>query len=117
MKPEGWRPWGYWESLTEEEKYKVKKLVVLPGQRISLQYHLHREEHWVFVSGLGRVVRGEESLTVMPGFQVYIPKLMYHRVENPNLEPLVFIEVQQGECIEESDVVRVEDDYGRGRHQ
>jgi len=114
MEPENWRPWGYYEILTDAEDHKVKRITVLPEKRLSLQFHHKRSEHWVIVSGWGRVTRGEEKITVMPGSHVYIPTLMRHRIENTHLEnPLVFIETQLGEYFGEDDIVRIEDDFGR----
>ena len=107
------RPWGRWDLLEERAGYKVKKITVDPGERLSLQAHHHRSEHWVFVVGRGKVVKGEETLCVARGDYLYINQQEKHRVENTDDGPLVFIEVQQGERLEEDDIVRFQDDYGR----
>lgn len=114
MEPKNWCPWGYYEVLTDKKDHKVKRIVVLSEKRTSLQQHSKRSEHWVIVSGWGRVTRGEETITVMPGSHIYIPLLMLHRIESIHQEqPLVFIETQLGEYFGEDDIIRVEDDFGR----
>jgi len=113
MNPEDWRPWGYFEVLTEAPGYKVKRIVVQPGKRMSLQLHLKRSEHWIVVAGWGRVTRGEEQIGVTPGVYVYLPMASRHRIENIGEEPLIFIEVQQGEYLGEDDITRLQDDFGR----
>ena len=106
------RPWGFWELLAMGPRYKVKRLVVQPGQRLSLQYHHHRSEHWVVVQGEALVQRDGEILYLQPGEGCFIPIRGVHRITNPGTEPLVIIEIQYGQC-DESDIVRLEDDYGR----
>jgi len=113
MRPEDWRPWGYFEVLTEEADYKVKRIVVQPGKRLSLQFHLKRSEHWIVVAGWGKVTRGEEQTSVTSGSYVYLPLAIRHRIENIGEKPLVFIEVQQGGYLGEDDIIRTEDDFGR----
>ncbi|MGF1561412.1 MAG: phosphomannose isomerase type II C-terminal cupin domain [Geminicoccaceae bacterium] len=107
------RPWGTWEVLASADDHVVKRIVVNPGGKLSLQYHHHREEHWVVVSGEAVVTRGEEQLTLGPSEHVHLPLTVVHRVENRGSEPLVFIETQLGDELDEDDIVRVEDVYGR----
>lgn len=114
------RPWGAFEVLREGPGYKVKCLTVTPGKRLSMQFHLHREEHWVIVRGTARILiaeRGEEGrtgeLTIPAGETIFIPKEYIHRLENPGEEPLEIIEVQMGDDLREDDIVRLSDDFGR----
>ncbi|MFO1071228.1 MAG: phosphomannose isomerase type II C-terminal cupin domain [Geminicoccaceae bacterium] len=107
------RPWGRWEVLETGDGFAVKRITVNPGASLSLQLHHHREEHWVVVKGLGRVTRGTEILELGRNASVFIPVETAHRIENPGSEPLEFIEVQVGERLDESDIVRLEDRYGR----
>ena len=105
------RPWGTYEVLLDEPKYKVKRIVVNSYQQFSLQYHNHRDEYWTIVSGSGRIViDGTEYSTDSNKF-FYIPKQSIHRAAAYDDE-LIFIEVQIGDCIEE-DIIRLQDDYGR----
>ncbi len=106
------RPWGSWELLAMGPGYKVKRLIVKPGQRLSLQFHHHRSEHWVVVQGTATVIRDDERLVLRPDDSTYIPRRGRHRIMNEGTEPLVIIEVQVGTC-DEDDIVRLEDDYGR----
>ncbi len=108
------RPWGSYTVLEEGAGYKVKRIRVLPGQRLSLQMHHRRSEHWVVIAGTGRVTRGKTVFTVGPGEHVIIPKRTRHRLENPGQGPLDMIEVQHGPYLGEDDIVRYDDDYGRG---
>ncbi len=108
------RPWGSFEILSDTgADHKVKRITVLPGKRLSLQYHSRRREHWVVVAGEALVTVGEEVVRLGPGQSVDIPQGAPHRVENVGEEPLVFIEVQMGDYFGEDDIVRLEDDYGR----
>lgn len=107
------RPWGHYEVLLDEPTYKVKRIVVAPGKRLSLQRHGRRQEHWFFVQGEGLVTVGDEQLPVRGANAVDIPRGAAHRVHNPGREPLVFIEVQTGAYFGEDDIERLEDDYGR----
>jgi mannose-6-phosphate isomerase-like protein (cupin superfamily) len=113
------RPWGTYTELLNETFCKVKSILVNPGQRISLQMHKHRIEHWTIVSGEGELELGwaPSSLKkrrVKAGSTCKIAKKQIHRITNTSsTEPLVFIEVQRGESFEEEDIVRYEDDYGR----
>jgi mannose-6-phosphate isomerase len=107
------RPWGSFSTLEEGAGYKVKRLVVQPGQRLSLQKHRHRAEHWVVVGGTATVVRGEERLTLRRRQCVVIPRQAWHRIENHGRRPVVVIEVQHGSYLGEDDIIRRQDDYGR----
>lgn len=107
------RPWGRWEVLDIGAGFCVKRITVKPGAILSLQLHHHRAEHWVIASGRARVTRGEAKLDLRPGEHVHIPLETAHRIENPGSEPMEFIEVQYGERLDENDIVRLEDRYGR----
>ena len=99
--------------LEEGEGYKVKRIQVHPGKRLSLQLHHWRSEQWVVVSGTGRVTVDDRVLDLVPGQAAEIPVGARHRLENPCQEPLQLIEVQSGAYLGEDDIVRLEDDYGR----
>jgi mannose-6-phosphate isomerase len=99
--------------LEERKGFKVKLIEVWPGHRLSLQFHHHRTEHWVVVSGRARVVVGEKVLELAPLESTIIPVGTLHRLENPWSDPLVMVEVQTGDLLSEEDIVRVEDDYAR----
>lgn len=107
------RPWGSYTILEEGERYKIKRLVINPGTKLSHQLHNHRSEHWVVVSGTARVTNGEKEYDVHPNESTYIPMSTKHRLENPGKIPLQIIEVQNGEYLEEDDIVRFDDDYKR----
>jgi mannose-1-phosphate guanylyltransferase/mannose-6-phosphate isomerase len=107
------RPWGTYTVLEEGPRFKIKRIVVKPAGRLSLQMHHHRSEHWVVVSGMARVVNGEQELFVNTDESTYIPAGHKHRLENPGIVDLVIIEVQSGEYLGEDDIVRFEDIYGR----
>ncbi|MFC1478373.1 phosphomannose isomerase type II C-terminal cupin domain [Candidatus Margulisiibacteriota bacterium] len=107
------RPWGKYTILEMGDTYKIKKVEVNPQQRLSLQKHLHRSEHWVVVSGTAVVICGDKELTLNVNQSTYVPVDTAHRLENPGKIPLVIIEVQNGEYLEEDDIVRFDDDYGR----
>jgi mannose-6-phosphate isomerase len=107
------RPWGYYQVLLDEPTYKVKRIVVLPGKRLSYQYHKRRAEHWFVVEGRGIVTRNGERLPVSEGDMLDVPKGTKHRIENDGGAPLAFIEIQRGDYFGEDDIVRVEDDFGR----
>jgi mannose-6-phosphate isomerase-like protein (cupin superfamily) len=107
------RPWGEFETLEEGVGYKVKRLVVQPGHRISLQRHRFRAEHWVIVGGTPRVIIKGRARRLKPCAAVDVPRGAWHRIENPGRRPVVIIEVQLGSRVEEEDIVRREDDYGR----
>jgi mannose-6-phosphate isomerase len=107
------RPWGHFEVLSERADHKVKRIVVLPGQRLSLQCHRRREEHWFVVSGEATVTVGDADLRLVAGDAIDIPCGTLHRVFNHAAAELVFIEVQRGDYLGEDDIERSEDDYGR----
>lgn len=108
-----YRPWGYYESLDAGSGFQVKRLMIKPGAKISLQRHRKRAEHWVVVSGSARVVRGEEEILLGRDQSTYIPKGEMHRLENTGEEPLFVIEVQSGDYLGEDDIERYADDYRR----
>lgn len=107
------RPWGYYQVLLDEPLYKVKRIVVTAGKRLSLQLHNSRTEHWHFVEGLGLVTLDEDLIEVGAGSTVDIGLKMRHRVQNTGSLPLVFIEIQRGDYFGEDDIVRLEDDFDR----
>jgi mannose-6-phosphate isomerase len=107
------RPWGTYEVLDEGELFKVKRIEVLPGKRLSYQKHAKRAEHWFVVSGTAKVTLDDEELLVSAGNAIDIPIGAAHRVENDSAETLVFIEVQRGTYLGEDDIVRLHDDFGR----
>ena len=106
------RPWGRWEEYVNEPGYRVKRLVVSAGKRLSLQKHAQRREHWVIVSGEGIITLDTETRRVAVGDTVSVPRGSVHRIENDGAEDLVIIETQLGVCLEE-DITRLEDDWGR----
>ncbi|WP_417430162.1 mannose-1-phosphate guanylyltransferase/mannose-6-phosphate isomerase [Kiloniella sp.] len=108
-----YRPWGYYQSLDSGEGYLVKRISVKVGARLSLQYHFHRAEHWVVVSGIAKVTRGEDVFVLKSNQSTYLPMETIHRLENIGDVNLVLIEVQTGEHLSEDDIVRLEDVYGR----
>ena len=108
-----YRPWGSYQSLVIEPGFQVKKITVNPGGQLSLQLHHHRSEHWVVVSGVARVTRGEEEFDLVENQSVYIPAETKHRLCNKTEQPVVLIEVQTGSYLGEDDIVRFEDIYGR----
>ena len=107
------RPWGSYESLIVGEGFQVKRIVVNPGQQLSLQMHHHRAEHWVVVRGTAEVVNGDDTLLLKEDQSTYIPIGAKHRLTNPGKFPLELIEVQSGSYLGEDDIVRFEDVYGR----
>ncbi|PLZ03580.1 mannose-1-phosphate guanylyltransferase/mannose-6-phosphate isomerase [Burkholderia sp. WAC0059] len=107
------RPWGCYDSLDRGERFQVKRIVVKPGGRLSLQMHHHRAEHWVVVRGTARVTRGETCFLLSENESAYIPVGVAHRLENPGRMPLEVIEVQSGGYLGEDDIVRFDDQYGR----
>lgn len=107
------RPWGRWEVLATGERYCCKRITVKPGGKLSLQLHHHREEHWTIVEGQALVTCGEEQRELGPNSHIFIPLETRHRIENPGETDVVFIEVQQGDDLDENDIVRLEDVYGR----
>jgi len=107
------RPWGTYTVLDETEKYKIKRIVVKPGKRLSLQKHFHRSEHWVVVAGTAIIKVGESEEVVKINQSAYIPIGQPHRLQNPGKVDLVLIEVQVGEYLGEDDIVRLQDDFNR----
>ncbi|MDC0986831.1 mannose-1-phosphate guanylyltransferase/mannose-6-phosphate isomerase [Alphaproteobacteria bacterium] len=107
------RPWGNYNVIDEDSRFRVKRIVVKPGGKLSLQKHQHRSEHWVIVQGKATVTRGEEELVLMENQSTYIPKGVIHRLENVESEFLHLIEVQVGDYVGEDDIVRLDDTYGR----
>jgi mannose-1-phosphate guanylyltransferase/mannose-6-phosphate isomerase len=110
-----YRPWGSYESLVVGEHFQVKRITVTPGQRLSLQMHHHRAEHWIVVKGTAEVVCGEQNLILSEDQSTYIPLATKHRLSNPGVIPLELIEVQTGSYLGEDDIVRFEDIYGRSQ--
>lgn len=104
---------GIYESLINGERFQVKRIVVKPGERLSLQKHFHRAEHWVVVAGTALVVRDEATVMVRENESIYLPLGCVHRLENPGRIALELIEVQSGAYLGEDDIVRYEDTYGR----
>ncbi len=107
------RPWGSYQSLDQGDRYQVKRIVVKPAGRLSLQLHHHRAEHWVVVRGTAKVVVGQETKVIHENESIYIPIGSQHRLENPGKIDLELIEVQTGSYLGEDDIVRIEDDYRR----
>jgi mannose-1-phosphate guanylyltransferase/mannose-6-phosphate isomerase len=110
-----YRPWGSYTILEEAERYKIKRIVVNPAARLSLQMHYHRSEHWVVVRGAAKVTIGDKETVIHENESVYVPKSTLHRLENPGRVPLEIIEVQNGEYVGEDDIKRVDDIYGRNK--
>jgi mannose-1-phosphate guanylyltransferase/mannose-6-phosphate isomerase len=108
-----YRPWGYYEGIAAEARFQVKRIMVKPGKKLSLQMHYHRAEHWVVVSGTARVTRDDQVTLLSENESTYIPVGSTHRLENPGKVPLHLIEVQSGCYLEEDDIVRFEDDFKR----
>lgn len=110
---ENYRPWGHYENLVEDADHKMKRIVVAPEKRLSLQKHARRAERWVVIRGEGVVTLDGEDIAMKAGDTVFIPKGAAHRMTNPGGEPLVFGEVQLGDYFDEDDIIRLEDDFGR----
>ncbi len=108
-----YRPWGYYDSIEEGHRFKVKRIVVKPGASLSLQMHHHRAEHWIVVCGTARVTKGGESFMLSENQSTFIPLGEHHRLENPGKVDLEMIEVQSGSYLGEDDIVRMQDVYGR----
>ena len=107
------RPWGTYEVLLDHDQYKIKRIIVKPGKRLSLQKHFHRNEHWIVVSGTATVTVGDEVKLIRPNESTYIKMGEIHRLENQGKIPVVLIEAQVGEYTGEDDIVRIEDDFKR----
>jgi mannose-6-phosphate isomerase-like protein (cupin superfamily) len=100
------RPWGYYIVLEEDKDYKIKKVIVQPGQKLSLQLHYHRSEHWIVVSGFAEVDLNEVQVLLRKGESMFVPIGIKHQLKNPGIIPLEVLEVQIGEYLEEDDIVR-----------
>ena len=107
------RPWGWYEAVSVAPGNKIKRIGVLPGRQISLQKHQHRAEHWVVVAGTATVTVDQQVLTLVVGEHVDIAVGQVHRLANLSTEPVEIVEVQLGAYLEEDDIVRLCDDYGR----
>jgi mannose-1-phosphate guanylyltransferase / mannose-6-phosphate isomerase len=107
------RPWGWYDSIDEGERFKVKRIQVKPGASLSLQMHHHRAEHWIVVKGIAEITNGDQVITLHENQSTYSPQGQTHRLANPGTEPLEIIEVQSGSYLGEDDIVRFEDTYGR----
>ncbi|MEF3244433.1 MAG: mannose-1-phosphate guanylyltransferase/mannose-6-phosphate isomerase [Caldisericaceae bacterium] len=107
------RPWGSYKTLETGDRYRIKRVVVKPGESLSLQMHYHRSEHWVVIRGTAQVTIGDKTFFVHEGESTFVPKSTLHRLANLGKIPLEIIEVQNGEYVEEDDIVRFEDKYGR----
>lgn len=112
-----YRPWGSYTVLEEGERYKLKRVVVNPLESLSLQMHYHRSEHWVVIKGTAKVTIGDNERIIHENESAYVPKSTLHRLENPGKVPLEIIEVQNGEYVDEDDIVRIDDVYGREKKQ
>lgn len=106
------RPWGWYENLKYGNGFKVKTLFVEPNQKISLQYHNHRDEHWIVVYGNGKLELNDETRNIKSGDYVLIPKMTIHRVISDN-DGIMIVETQMGNICEEEDIIRIHDEYGR----
>ena len=107
------RPWGWYDSVDEGERFKVKRIQVKPGASLSLQMHHHRAEHWIVVKGVAEITNGDQTILLHENQSTYIPQGQTHRLANPGNTPLEIIEVQSGDYLGEDDIVRFEDSYGR----
>jgi mannose-1-phosphate guanylyltransferase/mannose-6-phosphate isomerase len=107
------RPWGWYDSVDEGERFKVKRIQVKPGASLSLQMHHHRAEHWIVVKGTAEITNGDQVIMLTENQSTYIPQGQTHRLANPGKDPLEIIEVQSGAYLGEDDIVRFEDSYGR----
>ena len=107
------RPWGSYTILELGDRFKIKKIEVKPGAKLSHQMHHHRSEHWIVVAGTAKVTNGDRVYDVHPNESTYIPMSTKHRLENPGMIPLQIIEVQNGDYLEEDDIVRFDDIYKR----
>jgi mannose-1-phosphate guanylyltransferase/mannose-6-phosphate isomerase len=108
------RPWGWYDGVDGGDRFQVKRISVKPGATLSLQMHHHRAEHWIVVRGTAKVTRGDDVILVSENQSTFIPLGVKHRLENPGKLPLEMIEVQSGSYLGEDDIVRFEDNYGRG---
>jgi mannose-1-phosphate guanylyltransferase / mannose-6-phosphate isomerase len=107
------RPWGSWELLDKAPGFAVKRIVVEPGKRLSLQMHYHRAEHWIVVKGTALVTCDEKESLVYENGSIALPLGCIHRLENPGRIPLIIVEIQVGSYLGEDDIIRLDDDHGR----
>lgn len=107
------RPWGFYTTLDKADRFQVKRIVVKPGQKLSFQMHYHRAEHWIVVQGTANVILGDQTYILSENQSIHIPLGMKHSLQNPGKIPLELIEVQSGTYLEEDDIVRFKDEYGR----
>ncbi len=107
------RPWGWYDSIDEADRFKVKRIMVKPGASLSLQKHHHRAEHWIVVQGTAEITCGDKVIVLGENESTYIPLGEIHRLANPGKIPLEIIEVQSGSYLGEDDIVRLEDNYQR----
>ena len=107
------RPWGDWEVLDVGENYIVKRIRVLPNKKLSLQMHHHRSEHWIISEGTAQVTLDEKTFEAPANTPIFIEIEQKHRIANETQMPVVFIEIQTGDTLDENDIVRFEDAYGR----
>ena len=107
------RPWGYYDSIDVDDGFQVKRILVNPGAKLSLQKHQHRAEHWVVVKGIATITRGDDVFVLKENQSTYIPKGEVHRLENTEEIDLEIIEIQTGDYLGEDDIIRLEDDYQR----
>jgi mannose-6-phosphate isomerase len=107
------RPWGYYVVLADEEDHKVKRIILYPKKRFSLQRHKRRDEHWYLIGGEAVATIGKQEVALRVGEHVDIPRGTFHRLENLGNEDVVFIEVQTGDYFGEDDIERIDDDFGR----
>ena len=107
------RPWGKYTVLHEAPQFKVKRIEVSPGKKLSLQMHHKRSEHWVVVQGNAHVMVGDRSVALGPNESIYVPMQMKHRIENATDQALIIVEVQCGDYLGENDIVKFSDEYGR----
>jgi len=110
------RPWGWYDSVDEGERFKVKRIMVKPGEKLSLQKHRHRAEHWIVVQGTAEVECDDRTMMLSENESTYIPLGSVHRLSNPGKIPLEIVEVQSGSYLGEDDIVRLQDNYGRTEH-
>ena len=108
-----YRPWGYYQSIDTGARYQVKRILVKPGEQLSLQKHHHRAEHWIVVNGIAEVTRDEDIVLVHENQSIYLPIGCLHRLRNPGKIDLELIEVQTGSYLGEDDIIRIEDAYNR----
>lgn len=107
------RPWGYFVVLSNELEHKVKRIVVYPKKRLSMQRHRYRSEHWYIIYGEAVVILNDKKIYLKAGESIDIPQEAVHRIENIGISNMAFIEIQRGEYFGEDDIERLEDDYGR----